>query len=83
MPGLHSPADWTLTSTGIYFIDRTSATASIAFFDFASSKVTRRVPLSGNPSVWSGLFVSPDGSWLAYNQFGEGTSDLMLAEGFH
>jgi Tol biopolymer transport system component len=83
MPGLHSPADWALTSTGIYFIDRTSATASIAFFDFASSKVARRIPLGGKASIWSGLFVSPDGSWLAYNQFGEGTSDLMLAEGFH
>ncbi|MGI8771833.1 MAG: winged helix-turn-helix domain-containing protein [Acidobacteriaceae bacterium] len=83
MPKLRTPADWALTPAGIYFIaDRTSTTSTIAFFDFASSKVTRRLQVGKELGCWGGLAVSPDGTWLAYTDIDEVTSDLMLAEGF-
>ena len=39
-------------SKGIFFIDRSSAQPSIDFFEFASARVTKRIPLSREPEFW-------------------------------
>jgi Tol biopolymer transport system component len=82
IPRLRAPNEWVLASSGIYFIDRTHTATSIAFFDFTAAKVTRRISLEKEPSLWGGLALSPDGTWLAYSQIDQRTSDLMLVEGF-
>jgi Tol biopolymer transport system component/DNA-binding winged helix-turn-helix (wHTH) protein len=82
MPRAGFPTEWTLASTGIFYIDRASTPASIAFFEFASAKVTRRISIE-SPLIWSGLSISPDGKWFSYTREDGRVSDLMLAEGFH
>jgi hypothetical protein len=69
-------------SKGIFFVDRSSAQPSIDFFEFASERVTKRIPLPRQPEFWGGLALAPDESWLAYAQIDQSASDLMLAEGF-
>jgi hypothetical protein len=71
-PRLRAPFEWIPTPSGIYFIDRTHTANSIAFFDFSAAKITRRSYLCG------GLAVSSDGTWLAYSQIDQQTSNLML-----
>ena len=92
MPNVGMPLEWALTPTGIFFIDRNashadivarnSSRADIGFFEFASGKVTRRIPIGKVPAGWGGLAISPDGNWLVYTQIDETGSDLMLVEGF-
>jgi Tol biopolymer transport system component len=82
MPSFRGPRDWVLGSKGIFFIDRSSAQPSIDFFEFASERVTKRIPLPRQPEFWGGLALAPDESWLAYAQIDQSASDLMLAEGF-
>ena len=62
-------------------VDRSSAEPSIDFFEFASARVTKRIPLPGNRLT--GLALAPDETWLAYAQIDQSASDLMLIEGFH
>ena len=81
MPKIVYPTDWTLGSKGIFFIDWGSR-SSIDFYDFASQRVTRKIPLDKQPDMWGGLALSPDETWLAYPQLHEANSDLMLVEGF-
>jgi Tol biopolymer transport system component/DNA-binding winged helix-turn-helix (wHTH) protein len=83
MPSFRGPSDWVVGSKGIFFVDRSSAQPSIDFFEFASERVTKRIPLRRQPEFWGGLALAPDESWLAYAQIDQSASDLMLAEGFH
>lgn len=81
MPKVRTPTDWGVSSESI-FADPATSPASIGFFDFASARVTRRMPLPKPPDFWGGIALSPDESWLAYTQVDENESDLMLADGF-
>jgi Tol biopolymer transport system component len=83
MPRVSLPTEWVVGSKGIFFINRSSAQPSIDFFEFASARVTKRIPLSREPAFWGGLALAPDETWLAYAQIDQSASDLMLAEGFH
>jgi hypothetical protein len=76
-----NPTDWTLGSKGIFFVER-SQKPSIDFYDFGSGRVTRKIPLEKQPSMWGGLSLSADETWLAYSQVNHAGSDLMLVEGF-
>ena len=83
MPRVSVPTEWVVGSKGIFFIDRSSVQPSIDFFEFASARVTKRIPLTRVPALWGGLALAPDETWLAYAQIDQSASDLMLAEGFH
>jgi Tol biopolymer transport system component len=81
-----SSGSWDLTVDGIYFVDQLTPSSPgqwvVRFLPFAqrrSSVVARlaRPPYPFGPAV----SVSPDGRWMLSAQ-GEGTSDLMLVEGF-
>jgi Tol biopolymer transport system component len=66
---------------GIYFVVGEECPSQVAFFDFASRRVSpvaivRKTPVFRTPS----LSVSPDGRWLLYAQVDESGSDLMLAD---
>jgi Tol biopolymer transport system component len=71
MPKGVFPTEWVLTPSGIYFVDRRSRIANIAFFDFAMAKVTRSIPVEKNVMTWGRLAMSPDGKWLVYSQIDE------------
>jgi DNA-binding beta-propeller fold protein YncE len=71
-----------LTPAGIYFVDRRSRTANIVFFDFATAKVARSIPVEKDVMTWGGLAISSDGRWLVYSQIDDVGTDLMLVEGF-
>jgi Tol biopolymer transport system component len=83
MPRVGLPTEWAVSSKGIFFVDRSSAQPSIDFFEFASARVTERIPLPREPANWGGLALAPDETWLAYAQIDQSASDLMLIEGFH
>jgi Tol biopolymer transport system component len=82
MPDVGYPTDWVVGSKGIFYIDPTSTPAVIAFYEFASARVTRRIPIERQPEFWGGLALSPDETWIAYSQSDTLGSDLMLADGF-
>ena len=70
-------------SKGIFFVDRSSAVERIDFFEFASARVTKRIPLPRKPLSGVVCALHSDETWLAYAQIDQSASDLMLIEGFH
>ena len=81
MPNLDDMTDWVVGSKGIFYIDRTSTPAAVAFYEFSSARVTRRFPIEKQFEHWGGLALSPDESWIAYSESDTRGSDLMLADG--
>ena len=81
MPKLGIGRDWVLGSKGIFFVDF-GQQPGIDFFDFSSHRVTKRIPLDKQPTLWGGLSLSPDEMWIAYSQVDVASSVLMLVEGF-
>jgi serine/threonine protein kinase len=82
MPHVAFPTNWVVASKGIFYIDAASSPAVIAFYEFSSARVTRRIPIGNPPEYWGGLALSPDETWIAYSQSNSAGSDLMLADGF-
>jgi Tol biopolymer transport system component len=82
MPDVDYPTNWVVGSKGIFYTDRTSTPAAVAFYEFSSSRVTRRFPIEKQFEEWGGLAFSPDETWIAYSESDTRGSDLMLAEGF-
>jgi Tol biopolymer transport system component/DNA-binding winged helix-turn-helix (wHTH) protein len=80
MPNVDNPPNWVVGSKGIFYIDSASDPAVIAFYEFSSARVTRRIPIGKPPEFWGGLALSPDETWIAYSQSDTRGSDLMLAD---
>ena len=81
MPNIGDTTDWVVGSKGIFYIDRTSTPAAVAFYEFSSARVTRRFPIEKQFEHWGGLALSPDETWIAYSEVDTRGSDLMLADG--
>ena len=81
VPNIGYPTDWVAGSKGIFYADRASTPAAIAFYEFSSGRVTRRFPIEKQFEIWGGLALSPDETWIAYSESDTRGSDLMLAEG--
>ena len=81
VPNIGYPTDWVAGSKGIFYADRTSTPAAIAFYEVSSGRVTRRFPIEKQFEIWGGLALSPDETWIAYSESDTRGSDLMLAEG--
>jgi Tol biopolymer transport system component len=81
MPNIGDTTDWVVGSKGIFYIDRTSTPAAVAFYEFSSARVTRRFPIEKQFEHWGGLALSPDETWIAYAESDTRGSDLMLADG--
>jgi Tol biopolymer transport system component/DNA-binding winged helix-turn-helix (wHTH) protein len=85
---LTSPPDgfqgyWTLTKDGIYYLDSSRAQPAIEFAPFATPGRSVRVHvLDHEPTLLSGLSVSPDGRWLIYADMAEAGSNIALVENF-
>jgi eukaryotic-like serine/threonine-protein kinase len=60
MPNIGDTTDWVVGSKGIFYIDRTSTPAAVAFYEFSSARVTRRFPIEKQFEHWGGLALSPD-----------------------
>ena len=72
---------WEVVEGGIYFYD--AGTKTIEFFSFATHKVTQVAKPEKEPVRFEqGLAVSPDGRWILYAQWDQGTADIMLVENF-
>jgi Tol biopolymer transport system component/DNA-binding winged helix-turn-helix (wHTH) protein len=81
MPNVGYITDWAVGSKGIFYIDRFSTPAAVAFYEFSSGRVTRRFPIEKQLELWGGLALSPDETWIAYSELDTRGSDLMLADG--
>lgn len=73
---------WTLTKNGIYFITRAEkSSAKIKFYDFSTERISEIAETDRfNPSGFAGMTVSPDGKSIAFAQFDQNASNIMLAE---
>jgi hypothetical protein len=60
MPNIVDTTDWVVGSKGIFYINRTSTPAAVAFYEFSSARVTRRFPIEKQFEHWGGLALSPD-----------------------
>jgi dipeptidyl aminopeptidase/acylaminoacyl peptidase len=72
---------WTLSASGVYFIN-SKPRLGIDFLDFRSSRVTRVVDLPGRPTPWTQLAISSDGRRLLYAQTDSIASDIMIIDNF-
>lgn len=85
---LKSPADgfqgyWTLTKNGIYYLNSSGSQSSIDFVSYAVPGRSIQVHvLDHEPTLLSGLSVSPDGRWLIYADMAEAGSNISLVENF-
>ncbi len=85
---LKSPRDgfqgyWALTKDGIYYLDSNGSQSSIDFASYAQPDRQVRVHvLDHEPTLLSGLSVSPDGRWLIYADMAEAGSNITLVENF-
>ena len=75
------PTNWVVGSKGIFYADSTSNPAAVAFYEFSSTRVTRRFPIERQFDEWGGLALSPDETWTAYSESDTRGTDLMLADG--
>lgn len=78
---------WTLSPSGIYFIDYDPVTAGgpgkIEFFDFASRARKLVATTTRMPAMWDlSLAVSPDGSELLFTQLDHVGTELYLIDHF-
>jgi len=74
---------WTLTKDGIYYLSSSGSQSSIEFASYASPGRSVRVHvLDHQPTLLSGLSISPDGHWLIYADMAEAGSNISLVENF-
>jgi Tol biopolymer transport system component/tRNA A-37 threonylcarbamoyl transferase component Bud32 len=74
---------WALRDRGIYFLNpKTSPHSAIEFLSFATGRTTQIAALEKEPTLASGLAVSPDGRWILHVQGDQRESDIMLVENF-
>jgi hypothetical protein len=67
---------------GLYFVRATDhKKQELAFFRFATGKITTLTPIPGQASL--GLALSPDERLALYGQTDQLGSDLMLVDNFH
>jgi Tol biopolymer transport system component len=72
---------WTLSQTGIYFINGALPRPGIDFFDFRRAVVVRVTDLPGRPVPFgTNPALSPDGARLLYAQLDGIASDIMLVD---
>jgi Tol biopolymer transport system component len=83
-PPSRFPDYWALTMDGIYFLNESGDKKEIDFASYADPQHVQPVhTLSHDPTVFSGLSVSPDGHWLIYADMSEANSNISLVENFH
>lgn len=89
-PPSRFPGYWALTRSGIYFLSeaktkaRTQARSEIDFASYADPRHPRTVHvLNHEPTLFSGLSVSPDEHWLVYADMAEASSNISLVENYH
>jgi Tol biopolymer transport system component len=74
---------WALTKDGIYYLNSSGTRSSIDFAGYAAPDRDVRLHLLDNePTLLSGLSVSPDGRWLIYADMAEAGSNITLVENF-
>lgn len=73
---------WTLTKTGIYFVQHSAYPPyKIMFYDFLTRRNKEIVNVDVSPIwIYSGLSVSEDSKLILYAQNDQSTSSIMLAE---
>jgi Tol biopolymer transport system component len=73
--------NWSLSPTGIYFLDCNKDSSSfVDFFEFASQKITPILALN-HPTRW-GLPLSPDGKSLLFVESDYEESSIMIVKNF-
>jgi Tol biopolymer transport system component/DNA-binding winged helix-turn-helix (wHTH) protein len=72
---------WWVGESGIHFMYRRSTEATLAYFDFSSSRV---LPLYQFPhrTLVQDIATGPGGEWFAYTHVDRQNSDVMLLENF-
>ncbi len=73
--------NWSVTPSGIYFVQRLEHSPALAFYGFQSGRTTHLKTLDSVPSH-PALSVSKDLSWFVYTQIDDEGSDIMVLEGF-
>lgn len=74
---------WGLTKDGIYYLDTEGMVSAIDYVSFAAPDQVRHIHvLDRQPTLLSGLSVSPDGRWLIYAAMAEASSNITLVENF-
>ena len=79
--------NWTVTSKGIYYLDfavEPDAPKLVKFFSFKTGRANQvgTVEPTVSPADYTGISVSPDGSWLLYSYVAHIGSDLMMVDHF-
>ena len=71
--------NWSVASSGIYFVQRLAHAPVLSFLGFQSNRITRLQTLDKVPSD-PVLSVAPDHSWFAYAQVDDEGSDIMVLQ---
>jgi Tol biopolymer transport system component len=83
-PPSRFPAYWALTKNGIYLLSESGDKKEIGFASYADTRRIQPVHvLDHQPTLFSGLSVSPDQRWLIYADMAEANSNISLVENFH
>ena len=72
--------NWIATEVGIYFLQRRPT--RLAFFDYATGRITELGPLQHVPTGMVGLTLSPDQKTLAFVQQRYDNADLWMIDDF-
>ncbi|MGA7304884.1 MAG: winged helix-turn-helix domain-containing protein [Rhodothermales bacterium] len=71
--------NWSVASSGIYFVQRLAHAPVLSFLGFQSNRITRLQTLDKVPSD-PVLSVAPDHSWFVYAQVDDEGSDIMVLQ---
>jgi Tol biopolymer transport system component/DNA-binding winged helix-turn-helix (wHTH) protein len=79
MPLLSSIANWTVVRDGVYFFPGDNF-KTLTYYDFATLHTRSILKVGGGVSI--GSSVSPDGHYIAYAQFDDLQTDIVLVDDF-
>jgi Tol biopolymer transport system component len=75
---------WSVSGSGIYFLNPITVPPEIDFFDLSTQKIRRVHVMENVTSGWmGGLPIAPDGRWLLFSQIDAGSSNLMMVENWN
>jgi Tol biopolymer transport system component/DNA-binding winged helix-turn-helix (wHTH) protein len=73
---------WSLTTSGVYYLDYTGANAALKFWSFSDSKISDISVLPHRPPPFAGVAASRSGHWLLYSEGGDLGQNIRMVENF-
>jgi Tol biopolymer transport system component len=74
---------WSLTPTGIYYLNEKNACVTLKFWSATNATVAELSTLPRTPPPFAGISVSRNNHWLLYSDEGDFSQNIRMVENFY